>query len=81
MVRRKHFLKEGIMSAFRFLAPAVSTLFGLYCVIWAIVASSSTTYRIDGVFIGVLLLLLALVYVRVIIPHEQGESTSTDRVK
>jgi hypothetical protein len=81
MVRRKHFLKEGIMNAFRFLAPAVSTLFGLYCVIWAIVASSSTTYRIDGVFIGVLLLLLALVYVRVIIPHEQGESTSTDRVK
>ncbi len=70
------------MSVFRFLAPAVSTLFGLYCVIWAFVASSlSTTYRIDSVFLGVLFLLLALVYVRVIIPHEQGESTSTDRVK
>ena len=69
------------MNAFQYLAPAVSTLFGLYCVIWAIGASTSITYRIDGVFIGVLFLLLALVYVRVIIPHEQGESTSTDRVK
>jgi len=69
------------MNAFQYLAPAVSTLSGLYCVIWAIVASTSITYRIDGVFIGVLLLLLALVYVLVIIPHEQGESTSTDRVK
>ena len=69
------------MSVFRFLAPAVSTLFGLYCVIWAIVASTSTPYRIDGVFLWVLLLLLALVYVRVIIRHEQGESIRTDRVK
>ena len=69
------------MNGLRFLAPAVSTLFGLYCVIWAIVASSTTTYRIDGVLIGVFFFLLALVYVRVIILHEQGESTSTDRVK
>ena len=69
------------MSILRFLAPAASTLFGLYCVIWAIVASSSITYRIDGVFTGVLFLLLAFVFMRVIIPHEQGESTRTDRVK
>ena len=64
------------------LAPAVSTLFGLYCVIWALVTSPlSTTYRIDGVLVGVLLLLLAVVYVRVINPQEQGESTRTNRVK
>ena len=70
------------MKGLRLVAAAVSTLFGLYCVIWALVASSvSTTYRIDGVIFGVLLLLLALVYVLVINPHEQGESTPTDRVK
>ena len=70
------------MSDLRLLAPAVSTLFGLYCVIWALVtSSSSTTYRIDAVFVGVLLLLLALVYVRLINSHKQGKSTRTDRVK
>jgi hypothetical protein len=80
--RNKFFLKEGIMSDFPLLAPAVSTLLGLYCVIWALVSSPvSTTYRIDAVLVGVLLLLLALAYVRVINPQEQGESTRTDRVK
>lgn len=70
------------MSDLPLLAPAVSTLFGLYCVIWALGTSPlSTTYRIDGVFLGVLLLLLAVVYVRVINPHEQGERTRTGRVK
>jgi hypothetical protein len=71
-----------MVSDLRFLAAAVSTLFGLYCVIWAFVASSvSTTYRVDGILAGVLLLLLALVYVLVITPHEQGESTRPDQVK
>ena len=71
-----------MMSDLRLLAAAVSTLFGLYCVIWALVTwPLSTTYRIDAIFVGVLLLLLALVYVRVINPQEQGESTRTNRVK
>jgi hypothetical protein len=65
--------RRGIMSALRFLAPSVSVLFGLYCVIWGLVASSaSTAYRLDGVFFGVLLLLLALVYLRVIPPARAG---------
>jgi hypothetical protein len=57
------------MSVLRYVAPSLSTLFGLYCVIWGLVASSaSTAYRIDGVFFGVLFLLLAFVYLRVIPP-------------
>jgi hypothetical protein len=70
------------MSALRFLAPSVSALFGLYCVIWGLVASSaSTAYRIDGVFFGVLLLLLAFVYLRVILPYEREEIVSSDQVR
>jgi len=65
--------KEEIMRVSRFLAPSVSTLFGLYCVIWGFVASSYTaSLRIGGAFLGVLLLLLALVYALVILPREQS---------
>jgi hypothetical protein len=61
------------MSALRFLAPALSTLFGLYCVIWGLLASSSaTSLRIGGAFLGLCFLLLALVYLRLILPRESG---------
>jgi len=60
------------MTVLRFLAPSVSTLFGLYCIIWGLIASSSPiSLRIAGAFLGVLFLLLATVYFRVILPQEQ----------
>ncbi len=60
------------MSVLSILASSLSALFGLYCVIWGIVASSDpTAERAGSAFLGVLFLLLALVYVRVILPHEQ----------
>jgi hypothetical protein len=60
------------MSALSILASSLSALFGLYCVIWGIVASSDpTAERAGSAFLGVLFLLLALVYVRVILLHEQ----------
>jgi hypothetical protein len=63
---------EGIMSALSILASSLSALFGLYCVIWGIVASSMPAQeRAGSVFLGVLFLLLAFVYVRVIRPREQ----------
>ena len=69
------------MSVLRFLAPSLSILFGLYCVIWGFVASSyPTSLRIGGAFLGVLFLLLAFVYLRVILPREQGERTRSDQV-
>ncbi len=56
----------------RFVAPSVSALFGLYCVLWALVAASyPTSLRISGAFFGIVLLLLATVYVRIILPQEQ----------
>lgn len=59
------------MSVLRYVAPALSTLFGLYCVIWGLVASSyPTSLRVGGAFLGVLFLLLAYIYVRFILPHE-----------
>jgi hypothetical protein len=65
------YFKEDNMKELRFLAPSLSALFGLYCVIWGIVASSMPTQeRIGGAFLGVLFLLLAYVYVRVILPHK-----------
>ena len=52
-------------------ASSLSALFGLYCVIWGIVAASyPTSERAGGAFLGVLFLLLAFVYVRMILPHE-----------
>ncbi len=60
------------MSVLSILASSLSALFGLYCVIWGIVASSDpTAERAGGAFLGVLFLLVAFVYVRVILPHEQ----------
>ena len=60
------------MSVLSILASSLSALFGLYCVIWGIVASSMPAQeRIGGAFLGVLFLLLAFVYVRAILPHEQ----------
>jgi hypothetical protein len=59
------------MSVLSILASSLSALFGLYCVIWGIIASSDpTTARAGSAFLGVLFLLLAFVYVRVILPHE-----------
>ena len=59
------------MSVLSILASSLSALFGLYCVIWGIVAASvPTAERAGSAFLGVLFLLLALVYVRVIRPHE-----------
>ena len=60
----------------RFVAAVISILFGLYCVVWAIVASSyPATLRFGGAFLGVLLLLLAFVYLLVLRPHGQEERT------
>ena len=60
------------MSVLSILASSLSALFGLYCVIWGIVAASyPTAERAGGAFLGVLFLLLAFVYVRVIRPREQ----------
>jgi uncharacterized membrane protein YjfL (UPF0719 family) len=68
------------MSILRFLAPSLCALFGLYCVIWGIVASSvPTAERTGAAFFGVLWLLLAYVYVRVILPHEQEKITRSDQ--
>ena len=68
------------MSILRFLAPSLCALFGLYCVIWGIVASSvPTAERIGAAFFGVLWLLLAFVYVRVILLHEQEEISRSNR--
>ena len=68
------------MSMLRFSAPSLCALFGLYCVIWGIVASSvPTAERIGATFFGVLWLLLAFVYVRVILLHEQVEITRSNR--
>lgn len=54
------------MRLLRYVAPSLCILFSLYCVIWGLVAPSlSTVYRIDGVFFGGLLLLLAFVHLRV----------------
>jgi uncharacterized membrane protein YjfL (UPF0719 family) len=68
------------MSVLRFLAPSLCVLFGLYCVIWGLVASSvPTSERIGSAFLGVLWLLLAYVYFRVILPHEQEKITRSDQ--
>ena len=67
--------KENLME--RFVAAVLSILFGLYCVVWAIVASSyPAPQRFGGAFLGVLLFLLAFVYVRVMRSEEQAGSSS-----
>ena len=62
----------------RFVAAALSILFGLYCVVWAIIGASSypAPQRFGGAFLGVLLFLLAFVYVRLLRPDEQAGSGS-----
>ena len=78
--RQEFFIKEGIMSVLRYWAPFLFTLIGLYCVIWGIVASSvPTAERPGAAFFGLLWLLLAFVYVRVILLHEQEEITRSNR--
>ncbi len=61
----------------RLVAAALSTLFGLYCVVWAIAASSyPAPQRFGGAFLGVLLFLLAFVYILVLRPDEPASSDS-----
>jgi hypothetical protein len=68
--------RKDIMSVRRFFAPFLCTLFGLYGIIWGLVASSSLiATRIGGAFLGVLFLLLAFVYVRMVLPQEQADSS------
>ena len=62
------------MTFSRFVAPSLCALFGLYAVISSIVASSyPLSLRRVAAFEGVLFLLLAFVYVRVIYPREREE--------
>jgi len=69
------------MNVVRYAAPLLCILFGLYCIIWGIVASSyATSLRIASAFVGVMFLLLALVYLRVIHPTEREEIVQTDQV-
>ncbi len=68
------------MNMQRYVAPFVSILFSLYCIIWGIVASSyATSLRIGSAYIGVMFLLLALEYVLVIHPTEREEISQTDQ--
>ncbi|BCL83697.1 hypothetical protein ccbrp13_61620 [Ktedonobacteria bacterium brp13] len=63
------------MRILRYVAPSLITLFSLYCVIWGLVVPSlSTTYRVDAVFFGGLLLLLAFVHLRVTPPLQHKEN-------
>jgi hypothetical protein len=67
--------KENLMV--RLVAAALSILFGVYCVVWAIAASSyPPQQRFGGAFLGVLFFLLAFVYVRILRPREQAGSGS-----
>jgi hypothetical protein len=60
------------MRVLRFLAPSVCILFGLLAMIWGLAASSPPiAERYGGAFLGVLFLLLAFVYFRLILPREQ----------
>ena len=68
------------MHVLRLWVPALSILFGLSCVIWAIVDSSVPVgERGGGAFLGVIFLLLALVYGRVLL-REQEEHVPSERV-
>ena len=62
------------MRILRYMAPSLCTLFSLYCIIWGLFSpSSSITYRIDAVFFGGLLLLLAFVHLRVLPSPQRQE--------
>jgi hypothetical protein len=68
------------MSILRYMASFLCALFGLYCVIWGLVASSaSIAYHIDGVFFGILLLLLAFAHFRIVLPLKSGENIPSER--
>jgi uncharacterized protein involved in response to NO len=63
------------MTIRRFFAPSLCLLFGLYCTGWSIVTSySPTSMRVGGAFAGVFFLVLAYIYLRIILPHEQREN-------
>lgn len=58
----------------RWVPPLVATLAGLYCLVWSIFASSSATRERGGAaFLGVMLLLLAVVQWRVNRPRPQEQ--------
>ncbi len=68
------------MSVTRYVAPSLCLLLGLYCMICGLAASPyPTSQRVGGAFLRVLFLLLALVYVRVILPREREEVVCSDR--
>jgi hypothetical protein len=59
------------MSVYRWVPSSLGALVGLYCLVWAILAASFAARERGGAaFFGVMLLLLALVYVRVIPAQE-----------
>ncbi len=65
------------MNVLQFWTPALSAMFGLYCVIWGIVdASVPTAEHVGGAFLGVLFLLLALVYARIILREQEVNKLS-----
>ena len=60
------------MNVLRWVPSIVVTLAGLYFVVWGIIASSSATRERGGAaFLGVMLLLLAVVHWRVNLPWPQ----------
>ncbi|GHO87701.1 hypothetical protein KSZ_57070 [Dictyobacter formicarum] len=68
------------MRILRYTAPSLSALFSFYCVIWGLITPSlSTLYRIDSIFLGGLLLLLAFVHFRFTFPLKQGEVVLLER--
>ena len=62
------------MSVLRWVPSLVPTLAGLYCVVWAVIASSfGAQLRGGAAFLGVLLLVLALVHWRMNRPWPQEQ--------
>lgn len=60
------------MAIRRFLAPLLTALFGLYCLVWSLIAASSPPQQRGGAaFLGVLFLLLTFVYARILNPRER----------
>ncbi|GHO48789.1 hypothetical protein [Ktedonospora formicarum] len=69
------------MSVLRFLAPFVCTLFGLYCIIWSLLFSSSPTSMRDGAaFIGLLLLGLAYAHLRLALSYKHRTTTPSEQI-
>ncbi len=57
----------------QFFVSTLVTLFALYCLGWSLVSSNPANQRLGAAFVGLLLLLLAFVYFRVIPRVEQQE--------